>query len=76
MLSQIGYLGCIFMLKKEQIQLVTNIMCDFVKGNLNISKDRIMRNPEDGGMGMINIEHYLTAIQASWIKKIRGKKTR
>jgi hypothetical protein len=69
MLSQIGYLGCIVMPKKEQILLATNIICEFVKGNLNISKDRITRSPEDGGMGMINIEHNLTAIQASWIKK-------
>jgi hypothetical protein len=76
MLSQIGYLGCILTPKQEQLQLVTNILCDFVKGNLNVSKDRIMMNPEDGGVGMINVEHYLTAIQASWIKKNKRKKNR
>jgi hypothetical protein len=73
MLSQIGYLGCIIQPTRDQIQTFESIINAFVKGRLQIAKDRMTLKLNAGGIGMINISHYITALQAAWIKKINGK---
>jgi hypothetical protein len=72
MLSQIGYLGCILKPKQEQMKSFSETINNFIKGSLNISKDRLTTEPVDGGVGMINVNHYVIALQAAWFKKIRG----
>jgi hypothetical protein len=72
MLSQLGYLGCIVKPKAEQMTQLKEIIYGYIKGSLNISRDKIITNAKDGGLGMINIEHYLTALQAAWFKKINN----
>jgi hypothetical protein len=72
MLSQIGYLGCIVRPTRDQISQFSKIIFEFIKGSMAIAKDRMTEAPIHGGLGMINVDHYLTALQASWIKKING----
>jgi hypothetical protein len=75
MLSQIGYLGCIIRPTAEQMRTMSEIINNFIKGTLNVSRDKITLPTEEGGVGMIKIDSFITALQASWVKKIRGKYT-
>jgi hypothetical protein len=72
MLSQIGYLRCIVRPTRDQISKFSKITFEFIKGSMAIAKDRLTEAPIHGGLGMINVDHYLTALQASWVKKING----
>jgi hypothetical protein len=66
-------LGCIIQPTRDQIQTFESIINAFVKGRLQIAKERMTLKLNAGGIGMINISHYITALQAAWIKKINGK---
>jgi hypothetical protein len=49
------------------------ISTGFVKGKLSIAKDRLYTDTGEGGLGLIDIRSYISALQVSWFKKIRGK---
>jgi hypothetical protein len=51
MLSQIGYLGCIIKPTKPQLKNFSEVINNFVKGSLNVSKDRLAMSPGEGGVG-------------------------
>jgi hypothetical protein len=72
MLSQIGYLGAMVAPNNQQFKAFESIIYDFVKGSINVAKDHITLSSWDRGLGMINIRDYVTGLQASWLKKIRG----
>jgi exonuclease III len=72
MLSQLGYLGSLIRPTREQMGTISELIGSYVKGNLNVSKERIFLKEEDGGLGMINLDFFITALQASWLKKIAG----
>jgi hypothetical protein len=72
MLSRLGYLGCIIDPDPVQLGEIEKIIYTFVKGKLTVSEKRINVKPDTGGLGMINISEYLTALKSSWI--VRAKK--
>ncbi len=41
----------------------------FVKKGIVIAADRLYAKPNRGGLGLIRIENYITALQCSWIKR-------
>jgi hypothetical protein len=67
MLSQVGYFGSIVMPDPEQLKRLTQAINNFIKGNLNLSKDDICLNVDRGGLGMIDVEEFLCGLQCSWI---------
>jgi hypothetical protein len=69
LLSQINYLGCIITPNREQLNSITQVISGFILGRTNISKERLFLKPEEGGLGMISIENFLTAQQAIWVKR-------
>jgi exonuclease III len=69
LLSQVSYLGCIITPTDAQLTTITNIIDGFVKGNLNISRDRICREPSEGGLGMINTRDFIISQQVVWVKR-------
>jgi exonuclease III len=71
MLSQIGYLGAMVAPNNVQLEAFETIIYNFVKGSLNVAKDRITLSISDGGLGMINVRDYISGLQVSWFKKIR-----
>jgi hypothetical protein len=73
MLSQIGYLGCIITPDNEQLLSMEMVITSFVKGRLNVAKDRLYSKPEEGGLGLINVRYYISSLQVSWFKKIMNK---
>jgi hypothetical protein len=50
-----------------------NIVSAFVKGRLKVAKDRLYCTEEEGGLGLINIRDYISALQVSWFKKIMNR---
>jgi hypothetical protein len=52
---------------RQRINDLQNNLDNFVKGNLNVAKNRITLPTVDGGLGMFNVEEFLTAQQCVWI---------
>ena len=69
LLSQIGYIASILTPDNIQLDRIQQILDKFVLGKLNIAKDRFYRPPCETGLGLINIRHFVTGLQAAWIKK-------
>jgi hypothetical protein len=67
LVSQINYLGCIFLM--TEIQTIIN---GFIKKNLKISDERVQLSPEMGGLGFINISQFLDEQRCIWL--LRAKK--
>ena len=68
-LSQISYLGCIITPKPETLKNLKTQINNFIIGRLNIAKDRVCRPTELGGLGMIDLDEFITAQQISWFKR-------
>ncbi len=64
--SQIIYLGLILLPSRQRINDLQNNLDNF-KGNLNFAKNRITLPTVDGGLGMFNVEEFLTAQQCVWV---------
>jgi len=69
MLSQISYLGCIITPTPEQFNSMKQSIENFAKGNLNIDKKRLYNPISKGGLGLINLEEFITAQQVTWVKR-------
>ena len=69
MYSQINYLGCILPFDAIQIQHLSILIEDFFRGNLNISRKRMVMTCEEGGLGLFNLGHFLDAQRCAWIKR-------
>ena len=72
MYSQINYLGCILPFNIIQLQRLSLLIEDFVRGNLNISKKRMTMTCEEGGLGLFKISDFLDAQRCSWIKRAQN----
>jgi exonuclease III len=70
LLAQIGYLGCFLQPTDEQIKLMDSVVNGFIKGSLNVGKQAITCNSKFGGLNMINVSNYITALQCSWFKRL------
>jgi hypothetical protein len=44
-------------------------MNSFVCGSLKVARDKLYREPEDGGLGLINIKSFITGLQCVWVKR-------
>jgi hypothetical protein len=69
MLSQLGYMGCILDPEPAQMDTIGTIIYTFIKGKLNVAKNRITIPVEYGGLGMIDLHEYLTALRCTWVKR-------
>jgi hypothetical protein len=69
LLSQIGYLGCIITPSAEQLKVMQNLIDSYVTKGIVIAADRIYDKPKNGGLGLIQLDNYITALQCSWIKR-------
>ena len=72
MYSQINYLGCFLPLSIIEIQRLSIMIEDFVKGNLNISRKRLLQTTEEGGLGLFNLRDFLDAQRCSWVKRAQN----
>jgi hypothetical protein len=69
MLSQIGYIGSFLSPTNNQMKRLQDIMDKFCLGTMRIAKKKLYLPPSQGGLGLIKISSYITALQCAWIKR-------
>jgi hypothetical protein len=65
--SQIIYLGSFIMPSKERLNEIQRTLDNFAKGSLNVARNKITLPTEHGGLGLFNVEEFLTAQQCVWV---------
>jgi len=68
--SQIGYHGSILTPSPEQISVMTALISNYVTGTANIARSRVFAPTDMGGLGLFEVDDYITGIQSGWIKRI------
>jgi hypothetical protein len=71
LLSQVTYLGSILMPSSAKLTAMQSILDNYALGKINFSKKKIPDPVEQCGLGLFNIENFLTAQQATWVLKSR-----
>jgi hypothetical protein len=69
MLSQIGYTGSFITPEREQIKRMQDLMDNFCLGTMHFARKKRYLPSNLGGLGLINIRNFITALQSSWIKR-------
>jgi hypothetical protein len=69
LISQLSFHGSILRPSKELIGNIQDLINNFVTGPVKVAKNRLYLPPDKGGMGLINIDHYLSGLHCAWIKK-------
>jgi len=67
--SQLNYLGCFMPTRKDFCSGIDDMICNFVRGNMNIGKKRFFQKPADGGLGLFEINEFLMTQRCSWIRR-------
>jgi len=70
MISLIGYLGCIITPPDDVMRAMQKTIDDFCIGTLKVAKNRKYEPAKLGGLGLINLKDFVTALQCSWIKRL------
>jgi hypothetical protein len=68
--SQINYLGSIITPTAEQKNKMEKKILTFVKGTANIGRDRFFDRLQNGGLGLFDVDSFLSAQQTMWLKRI------
>jgi hypothetical protein len=69
MYSQLNYIGCFLPIESERIINIENRIENYVKGPLNISKERMTLTREEGGLGLFSIAIFLGSQACTWAKR-------
>jgi hypothetical protein len=69
MLSQINFHASIIEVPPEKTDEIQRAVNTFVTGSFNFDKDRICTSPATGGLGMININNFISSLHCSWLQK-------
>ncbi len=72
MYSQINYLGCFLPMDNNYLTILETIIENYVKGNLNISKERMSLSREDGGLGLFSLRQFLMGQCCAWAKRAQN----
>jgi hypothetical protein len=67
LVSQLNYLGGVFRPPAVVLAEIQSLINNFIKKNLNISRERITRSVEFGGCGFFLLEDFLAAQRCAWI---------
>jgi hypothetical protein len=69
LISQLGYIGCIISPTGEQLDILQTLIDGYVTRGIVVSKDRLYSHPKLGGLGLIDLNQYIMALQCSWIRR-------
>jgi hypothetical protein len=70
MISQIGYIGSIIRPTVQQEKRMQKLMDDFCVGSMRTAKKKLYTPLNEGGLGLINVNEFITALQCAWIKRV------
>ncbi len=65
------YLGCLLMPSQGKLKLMQTTLDNFAIGSLNFGKKRITMPVEQGGLGLFDVEEFLSGQQAGWVLKAK-----
>jgi hypothetical protein len=68
-LPQVAFIGTILNPPDNWAEKLNNVCEKFVLGSEKISKTKLYIPPKFGGIGLINIGDFLTALKCTWLKK-------
>jgi hypothetical protein len=68
-LPQVAFIGTILNPPENWADKLNNVCEKFVLGSDKISKTKLYIPPKLGGIGLINIGDFLTALKCTWLKK-------
>jgi hypothetical protein len=66
---QVNYLGSFVMPSDAQLVEIQSVLDKFCMGRTQCAKNKVYLPPDKGGLGLINIQEFLTAQQAGWVIK-------
>ncbi len=72
MYAQINYLGCFLPTDNDFLDGIETIIENYVKGPLNISKERMSLPREDGGLGLFSLKIFLNSQCCAWAKRAQN----
>jgi hypothetical protein len=72
MYSQLNYIGCFLPIEAERLVNIENIIEQYVRGPLNISKERMTLTREEGGLGLFSIPIFLGSQACTWAKRAQN----
>ena len=70
--SQLNYIGCFLTIPQNYLTVIQNLIETFIIGNLKLAKKRLYAKPEDGGLGLFQMNEFLEAQQCQWIKRAKN----
>jgi len=70
--SQINYLGCFLPVPEQWIMKFQKLINGYVMGRTKISLNRLCDRPEHGGLGIFELDSFLSAQKCVWIKRARN----
>jgi exonuclease III len=72
LISQLSFHGSILRPSKELIASIQDLINNFVTGPVKMAKNRLYLPSDKGGMGLINIDHFIAGLHCAWVKKAHG----
>ena len=70
MISQLSYHCSILRPPDDWTKNIQKTIDEFSTSGLNIGKDRYYRETKVGGLGLINIDDFITSLHCAWFKRI------
>jgi hypothetical protein len=67
--SQINYLGCFLEIPPHYMKRMSDLITNFVCGELNIASKRLFLPVTMGGLGLFELDPFLSAQKCSWIQR-------
>jgi len=72
MYSQLNYLGCFLPIDHIRLTNIENKIEEYVKGPLNIAKERMTLRREEGGLGLFSLSRFLGSQACTWAKRAQS----
>ena len=72
MYSQLNYIGCFLPIEAGRLSSIEEKIEAFVKGPLNISKERMTLSREEGGLGLFSLKTFLGGQVCAWAKRAQS----
>jgi len=67
--SQINYLGCFMPMEQNILNEIAKEIEKYVRGNLKIGRQKIYDTLENGGLGLFDLNIFLSAQCCAWVRR-------
>jgi hypothetical protein len=72
MYSQLNYIGCFLPIEAGRLTSIEDKIEAFVRGPLNIFKERMTLSREEGGLGLFSLKTFLGGQVCAWAKRAQN----